>query len=341
MKYFIRKIIYSALPILILLVGINYIGDAAKIFNKKYEKEISKIILDGNFVTNITNYDDRILQRELIKGMSQPPQLLILGSSRTMLINSSYFSNQNIFNNSVSGASMEDIVAILNIYKTYHHSYPSKIIIGIDPWLFNENNGQNRWKSIASFYEPRDRININSLYKYKQLLSLSYFQASLKTLPDVLAKNSRPLITKIKYNQTNTKLNDGSLVYGESFRNATQNDIDAKIDHFIIGNIYSLGNFNVISEKLWSEFESLVKNLKTSNVQVEFFLAPYPPKVYDKVSIDYPNVLKTESQIEEFAMNNKIKIYGTFNPYKLGFDNTYFYDGMHCKENGIREILNN
>lgn len=344
MRRFIYKSLIISLPILFLLIIVNYFGDGARIFDSEYEKEMADILFNGSFVTNISNYDERVFQKELINRMNNAPEILVLGSSRTMLINSAYFPNQTFFNNSVSGASIEDIIALFQIYKV-RNILPKKIIIGIDPWLLNENNGQSRWKSLEYFYniynkQNDSQITTSSLHKYGELFSMSYFQASIKGIPKLFFGTTRPIPTQEKFNATNTKLSDGSLVYSADYRNATQNIINSKIDGYINGNIYSIENFESISDDIWFEFQEFISTLKKENITVEFFLCPYAPKVYEKVSISYPNVEKSENLIVGFAKANGIKVYGSFDPYGLGFDETYFYDGMHCKEKGIEEILN-
>lgn len=343
MHRFINKFIIISLPVLILLVTVNYLGDAARLFDSEYEKDMAEIHIEGSYITNISNYDERLFQKELINRMSHAPEILVLGSSRTMLINSTYFPDQTFFNNSVSGASIEDIIALFQIYKE-RNILPRKIIIGIDPWLLNKNNKQLRWKRLEDYYnkyhkKPDLPLTQHSFDKYLELFSLSYFQSSIKVIPKLFAGTSRPMATLEKYNESNTKLTDGSLVYGAVYRNATQEVIDSKIDGFINGEIYSIENFESISDELWSEFQEFISTLKKEGITVEFFMCPYAPKVYDKVAMAYPNAEKTESLILRFAKSNGIKVYGSFDPNHLGFNKTYFYDGMHCKEKGIEEIL--
>lgn len=343
MQRFINKFIIISLPVLIVLITVNYFGDAARIFDSEYEKEMAEILMNGSYVTNISNYDERVFQKELINRKNDAPEILVLGSSRTMLVNSTYFPNQTLFNNSVSGASIEDIIALYQIYKE-SNILPKKIIIGIDPWLLNENNGQTRWKSLEYFYNKYNKkadfsLAESSSYKYSELFSLSYFKASIKALPKLFSGTSRPIETQEKYNKTNTKLSDGSLVYSADYRNATQNDINSKIDKYILGDIYSIENFETISDEIWTEFQNFISTLRKEHISIEFLLCPYAPIVYDKITKKYPNVLQSESLIVNFAHDKGIKVHGSFNPYGLRFDETYFYDGMHCKEKGIKEIL--
>ena len=341
MKKFIYKTTIITLPVLILLLLVNYFGDAARLFDNDYEKQMANIVASSKYVTNIENYDERLFQKELISNNNIQPNLVIIGSSRTMLINSDLFPSALLFNNSVSGASIEDIVSIYQLYKT-NNKLPRKIIIGIDPWTFNENNRQKRWQSISTYYYSfQDTINQENTtyFKYKELFSFSYFQSSLKMIPRFIEGNTKPQATLDKYNLLGTKLTDGSLVYGEQYRNASLKEIENKIKSYTTGEIYSIENFNAISDRIWNEFEKLITDMKNNNVEIEFFLAPYAPLVYHKIQKEYPMVLKTEKIINDFALSNSIKIYGSFNPVILGMDETFFYDGMHCNELGTKKIV--
>lgn len=170
-------------------MNINYFGDAANLFSNSYELKIIQILYNNHNVknvTNVTNYDERVFQRELINKLDRKLDIVVLGSSRVMTIQSEYFNNQTLINNGVAGASIEDIIAIFQMYKN-KKILPKKIILGIDPWIFNINNNQKRWLSIKKEYynycneELENTVSIlNS--KYTQFFSPSYFQKSLKNL---------------------------------------------------------------------------------------------------------------------------------------------------------------
>lgn len=343
MKKFIYKTtVFSALTLLI-LVSVNYWGDSANLFRIDYEKKISEIIFNNQNATNISNYDERILQKELINNLRSSPDILILGSSRTMLINSTYFKNKKVINNSVSGASIEDLVAIYHIYQV-KNKLPEKIILGIDPWLFNVNNGQTRWESLkkeySSFSNKKLEIKKDILNnKIKQLFSFSYFQASFRNLPNVIKGNSEPIASNVIYNQTTTKLVDASLSYGKEYREASSEQVNNSAKNFISGSLYSLEQFNDVSPEVFQEFENLCLSILKNDIELSFFLAPYHPIVYEKINQDYPIVLEAENEVLQFAKEKGIECLGSFSPIKAEVTNSDFYDGMHCNEQGTKKIM--
>lgn len=341
MTKFIRKIVIFTLPISALLILVNYFGDAARLFDNDFEKVMVSYLVDGQNVTNIENYNERLFQKEIISNQHINPDLVIIGSSRTMLINSGLFTGYNLFNSSVSGASIEDIISIYQIYKDYN-KLPKKVIIGIDPWTFNENNGQNRWQSLSKYYYSflnSDYKDKSATFIYRELLSITYFQNSLKMVPRIISGNSNPIPTIIEFNRLNTKKTDGSIAYGEDYRKASSKEINNRIRKSV-SSMYSVDNFDTISPRIWEEFEKLISDMNNYGIEIEFFLAPYAPLVYEKLK-EYPMALKTEKIVNDFAVTHNINIYGSFNPSVFGLDESYFYDGIHLKEEGIEKIINN
>ncbi len=139
-------------PIFLFVILINYFVDPAHILcktDRSYEEGMAALLLKGLNVADASNYDERLLQEFYIKGLTESDrkEIIVLGSSRAGQICSNLFPLASFFNNSVSGGSLEDYVAITGIYLG-KGLLPKEVILGIDPWLFNRNNGQNRWKSI-------------------------------------------------------------------------------------------------------------------------------------------------------------------------------------------------
>lgn len=341
MKNFIYKFLILTIPIVLILLSVNYFGDSANLFKVGYEIKMAKIIVNGKNVTNIDNYDERKFQKEVVTLMSQTPNTIVLGTSTAMLINAEFSKESGLFfNNSVSGSSLEDLVAIYQIYKE-NNKMPKRIIIGIAPYMFNKNHGQKRWESIEEFYYhfKNDNYKKSNTNNYKELFSLSYFQSSVKKIPNLISGNNEPKSTDKKFNTTNTKLIDGTVGYGESYRNASKSEIERRVKLKLAGDLYSIENFYIIDKNIWTEFEELIFDMKNNNIEIEFFLSPYHPEIYNRIKDNYQMVLESEKLIVKFAKEQNINLYGSFNPAKFGFDETFFFDAYHCKEIGTKEIL--
>jgi hypothetical protein len=348
MKKFTIKTILFGLPILLLVTLVNYFGDAGRLFANDYENKIANIHASGKLATNISNYDERILQREIAEVLNHNPDILVLGSSRSMLIKQEFVPrNKEIYNSSVSGASIEDLISIYQMYKM-KKNLPSKIILGIDPWMFNENNGQIRWKSIEEHYNlffnklstKTDLYKALNIYKYKQLFSFSYFQSSLKLIPDVINGKTLPVSTNVEENETITKLLDGSIKYGNNYRLKNLEKVKQSVLEYKSRTpIYSLGGYAELSKDCISKFTSLIMDMEKQGIEIAFFLAPYHPEAYEEIKKKYPKVSESEEFIINYAKQKSYLVIGSFNPIKTQTNDSFFYDGMHLTEKGVEKII--
>lgn len=349
MRKFFKKLIFL-LPILVILVCTNYFIDPGNIFYKHglYEKGIAELLSTDKNVENLTNYDERLLQKFYVDKISDPKNLVVLGSSRSMQINSDILKEKNMFNSSVSGASLEDIMAVYGIYREKEH-IPKKVMIGLDPWILNKNNNQNRWKSINSSYfyiqnqiGIEDKTNKKLDEKYLELVSLAYFQSAIETISKGNSITYSP--TERNYSKTNMKRSDGSLVYNEEIRNRTVKESRKLSTNYVSEKpIYCLGNFDKIDDSYKNQFEKFINLMQQDGVQIEFFLSPYHPYVYKKLmdSSEYRIVDKVEKYFIQFAKSKGITVYGSYDPVTIGCTEDDFYDGMHIKTSGVKKIFNN
>jgi len=346
MGKFILKLLIILAPIFLFVVSVNYLGDAANLFSIGYEKKIADEMIKGNNVTNVINYDERLLAKSLINNPVFCPDFAVLGSSRVLLINSSDFKGQTFLNNGVSGASIEDLLGIYQLYEQ-KKCFPKKIILGLDPWILNINNGQTRWSTLNREYVllynqltnnniiPRDKQMYS---KYFQLLSPSYFKDSFKSL---FLVSSKPIVTTTKLNNTFTKLADGSISYDLLYRSATPAEIQKNAIDYISGDVYSIEKFDKLSPEIMVLLEKLIAHIRNNHIEISFFLAPYHPKVYAFIakSNKYSRIIESEIYYRNLALKYGIKVLGSFNPNKLNMDDSFFYDGMHCNEKGVKKIL--
>ncbi|MEP7263872.1 MAG: hypothetical protein ABI772_05220 [Bacteroidota bacterium] len=350
MKNYLHHLLYI-LPIPLILLGLNYFVDPANLFRSDYESGIANYLLSGNHVTNVINYNERILQKLFIEKMERCPTTIVLGSSRIMQISSFNTKDSLLINDGVSGATLEDFVSIYYLYekKGYHLK---KVILGLDPWMLNDNHEQDRWKSLAAEYntfsskllgrknENANAFNFYKLTILKELWSFSYFKSSLQYAVNGIHVQYIP--THSIVNDGFTRLMDGSISYDKAFRSVSLTEIDARAKSNMAGKtIYSLGNYTHFSEKYLVLLDKFVLYLQNQNTEVQFFLSPYHPLIYEHFSRSnyYSIVIKTENYFRNYAAEHHIKIMGSYNPAKYNFDHSWFYDGLHCKETAIEEIL--
>lgn len=340
-KFLINTLIFLV-PIILVIISVNYFVDPAKIFDKKHINEIIDIIKNGSYVTNLKNYNERLFQKNYITDISIKHDVVFIGSSRGMLINESFFPNKNFYNHGVSGACIYDIIGIYQLLKQ-NNKIPKRIIIGIDPWIFNDNHGQIKWrvfqKEINTFLNSHALFTFPETYKYQQLFSLSYFQISFSHLINKKCGNHFPTPTMKINNKLNTKLLDGSIDYGYQTYKRPEQIIKNRIQNELSRSMYRISEFKAVSEQLQTLFTKLIKYMISNDIEVEFYIEPYHPLLYNRVKKQYPLVIKTENLINKIADSNKISVYGSFNPNILNIKGDQFYNGLHCKEDAVRFII--
>jgi hypothetical protein len=353
MKEFVLKILLL-LPIIFLAIIVNLTQDPANLFSgSQYEQGIASLLLQGSNVKNVSNYDERLVQKYYVNGLTQPKDIVVLGSSRAMMIRSDIFPGRRFFNSSVSGASLEDHIAI---YELYHEKKldPAIVIIAVDPWLLNRYNGQNRWKSLEGEYvAATERFSQSPppLFgsavfgaegaKLLELISPSYFQQSLKALLHY-SKPEPYVSTSAEEGETQIKRGDGAISYDQKTRSLSVDEVRrAAISYAEQGSVYSLEKFVSLDADYQKEMDNFLTSLRRENIRVVMLLAPYHPEVYKRLieQQKYRIIVKAQRFFEELAQRHAIPLLGSFNPADCGCSDADFYDGMHPRESCVRKIL--
>jgi hypothetical protein len=301
-----------------------------------------EIIQSGHYVTNVENFEDRIFQKIICSTPEYNPTTVMLGSSRTLMISSDLIGEKRFFNHSVTGASLYDLIAIYQLIKNTNRKI-TRVYIGIDPWIFNEKYNSKRWLVLSKYYYQSSGHKIPVLSEFLtqccDLFSFSYFQASIFKIPGKMLGKETPKMTGQKFNLKGTKLPDGTLIYGASYIESTSDQIEKRVKDFLVNNVYGMESYNRVSDKMFNEFKSMVEDMCARKIEVIFILVPYHPEIWTKISQTKPVVNEVEKLVMTLANQFGVKIYGSYNPNKLNLSSSYFYDGMHCKESGIKKFL--
>ncbi len=347
------------LPLLLFIIAINTTVDPANIFHAGYEETAAQLILSGMNVIGLSNYDERLFQQYAILGATQTPDTVFIGSSRVMEMSKDVSPDfETCWNAGLSGAGIYDYLGIIGLYAT-KGSIPNRIVIGLDPWILNENNGDVRYKSIApyinisqnmiedsnkffDFFSLRYDLLAARINKYVQILSPSYFQVSIKAIKT----NSSIISNRDQFNFSTTeesvsdeaiRYSDGSIDYDLTRRSRTIDEVDAIVKSFLAGDIYQMEDYYTLNRQYKTTLTSLLNFLENAGTEIIIYLPPFHPDVYDYLSSNpnYRMVIESEKYFRNIAEEMDIPVYGSFNPQLTHCENSYFLDGMHLRRDCI------
>lgn len=341
-EWFFKTILFMF--ILLLTTGIfNFAIDSAGVFSQNDElQKVAIVLINGKMIAGLENYDERQLQKRIIENSGKKFNIIFLGSSMGMQLRQSFIrfgdGSQNFFNHGLSGCSLEDYLAIIGLYESKGY-LPTKIIIGVDPWIFNKNSAQLRWKSIGKYYKnilgkiygTKIEVDLSDNSKYLQLINFDYTKANLNTIRTQNKKKKFYTTNSIEVDDS-IREPDGSIHYPFNVRYQKDIKTQRSAKEYANAPVYSLENFNGLSNtKL---FEDFITYLQKKNIEVMFLLSPYHPITYSLLVKDpkYKIIMDVETYLRNIASTRRIKISGSYDPENYHFSSIDFTDGMHGKD---------
>lgn len=345
-KRFLKFIFLLPIPLIIILFNLTF--DPAHLFdNGKYEQGMAIYLLQNKNLGNVANYDVRLLEKYYIRGLTARKDIIVLGSSRSLTVKQELFPNSTFFNNSVPGASIEDYRYVYNLYNE-KKLLPQKIIIGLDPWILNENkysgiesNKKNFVARIRNIIITRTNLDLDTITKQYQLISPSYFQSSFSSFLKSLKRDTQYNRYQVIDNPQDPKIEkyaDGSMNLSTSFGDDMQkaNRLALTFDPVPL-----LGGFDTLDLKSESSLEALVEQMQQGGSEVVFYLPPYHPITYKNLvdSVKYKIIADAQGYFVNLAKSKGIVVIGSYNPADYQLDESDFYDGSHPREKAVTKIL--
>lgn len=323
--------IISTLLLIFSYSNINFFS-----FKNSTEILVAKLLVNKEAV-----YSTKMNERRFIKNRifyeNLKPKILVIGSSRIMQISNENFTEQ-VFNLAVSGASIEDHIAITSM--ALEKFDVDKILLGADPWLFNRYNNQIRWKALFDEYQS-SFANINSQEKKYKILkkepsnsNFNFYEKTLEGFYNIL--NIRRLDLEIKNNEMNliTKahiLRDGKRVYNKEIK-------QKKFNPQVVE--YSVERYE-FSEENYEIYKSFIEYLSSVyKKEVILVLSPYQLSSYELTIQKKPFYLDLEKKFKRLSKETNVQIIGSYNPLSIPCDKNDFYDSMHPKETCMFKVTN-
>ena len=275
-----KKILYISIMMLTSIAGMGYFS---KIVTKNYEFSLATSLESKSHIY-FTNMNERKFIKGRLRGNLSNADVVCVGSSRLMQMNSTMIDGK-LFNFSVSGASIEDIFAIS--LESVAKVKPKSIYIGLDPWIVNRNNNQERYKSISDIYEywfnelGSENTNIEPyLSNLKGSISRSSLETFLSKIHTVLSQSSNtstPL--NGKQEAIAKKSYDGSHIYDSKYSNLGNDIIYEQFNDWIS---YGMNDF-VYDQRTELILLKLLRYLTSIDLNVSLVLSPYHPEFYKKI----------------------------------------------------------
>lgn len=338
--------IFAFSPILIAVAAINFVVDPANIFSgKAYVKGIADMLLNNQNVEGIYNYDERLLQKEMATRIPYTPEILVLGSSRTMEIGQTLFPNKKVWNAGVSHGWIKDVIAVFSAY-TAKGTMPKTVIIGTDPWLVDAHDG-DEWKSIRVDYNRMaQKLALSdtvvgrmegiksSVRKSKELLSPEYFQQSIK----FIQKNGLS-----KYSATTAlpdkggRLTDNTVYYERVYRTKSASVVHQENMQFL--KKHPEVWLSKPSEKNKAAFEAFLAYLLKQKIEVVFYMSPMHPDTYQHLMKRDGILTETNTYFRTLAQQHQIRVVGDLDPAVAQVTDAMFYDYFHCNREALARMF--
>lgn len=337
---------------LFVLVFTNVYIDPANIYHD-YSKEIAESVLSGKPTHfGSSNVNEREVKHHIIKGMPDKVGCVAVGPSLVMGVRSENVGTDDFYNLGVSGADFYDILAQFGLMEAYNKKV-DRVIFCVDSYFFDALLYQTfeRHESLKVYADymleilneeavekPKTSGSKEIETKIRQMFSIVYFQAAADHVQAMNSYvNDRERWGVVGENFIDPYyMPDASWKYALSYQKRTAMDVEKDSEEYNIEYQFSKGEH--ISEYSKDIFEKLIRYLLDQSVEVDIFLSPVSPSLWNRIESEeanYPIVKELEDYAESIAAKYDLKIVGTYNPYDLEMKDEDFYDARHVRHESI------
>jgi len=334
-KSFFITVLVTSFSILLF----NYYIDSFNLFSQS-NSNLAKDLQNGYYISGENIDSNRVdnIYEPLIRNIKEL-DFLAIGSSRTMLLHKDILFGKkhiNYYNFTDGTARLRHYAKIFGLLNKYNIQFPHTVILGLDPWIFDEK---------ASIVQIKQLLNNpkSSNSNYLQLFNYEYTKINILSL-----------INNIKYTKS-TKLEDlrkskniiispsGDLYNPLHDNSITLDNLLKKVENVLKECDEKNANTKCVKYSKLNNFKEvkyMFNYLKNRGVDIIVYLAPFEPTFYQHI-VKYNNFTKYNSDILEFLSKNNIEIVGSYNPADLNLTSSYFLDSVHPNEDAIKLIFKN
>ena len=175
----IRNFLISICVVFVSITIFNYYTDSFNLF-KNSNGNMAQDLHNGYYITGDNISVNRVnnIYEPLISNMKNNIDVLAIGSSRTMILHKSILFGEaklNYYNFTDGTARLRHYAKIFGLLNKYNTVFPHTVILGLDPWIFDEK---------ASLAQIKNLLNKNKSKKnnYSQLINYEYTKLNILSL---------------------------------------------------------------------------------------------------------------------------------------------------------------
>ncbi|HEX9485310.1 MAG TPA: hypothetical protein VF929_12045 [Gemmatimonadaceae bacterium] len=313
------------------------------------ERAIVQALVEGHYVTDVMNYDDRAIERLLAESRVGAPDVLAIGSSRLQPLDASAFPGRRFVNASLANGRLDDMLGIYALYDT-NSRRPRRLVVNLDPWTLRDDRSGALWRSLLESRERmfdrlelphsalRDRIALQ-VDAWKRLASPEYFRLAVFSFRHYGTRGLHYTVTDRAQNVEKTKAPDGSIVwlpYSEQETNRLAEEYAAQVrDHTAMYD--GRESFNASGMDVLERFLHYVRR---ERVEVDLLMAPFHPVVYAELAQVSPSrIVEAEQRYRELAARVGARVIGGFNPAATGMTARDFFDQSHMRPESLARLV--
>lgn len=337
------------LSVAALLAGVNYLVDASQVITSRSQIKMAQLALSGNVVAASENYNERVYQIAVVDEMDKIPETVVIGSSRGMFLGEKITGYENLYNNCVSGACLEDDYALLGLYYEKFEKFPGRVIIETSPWVFFGDNPEARWTENYAYRtsckELYQMINghalVSNVKKENPFFSVPYFQYNMSVLGEKGFQAIKGEPARVSTDSSEAaEYPDGSIRYESSLENAGEARLEAVRSTNGAVTYENVNNMTEMNKEDIQAYENLIARLLAENVEIIIYMQPFSVTqcryIYDQNT--NPAFSDVEAYIRSFGKRKGVKVIGGFDARNYDISDRDFIDFMHLDKNGTKIV---
>lgn len=352
MRRYITYLSGTTLGVLIVAAVLSYFVDPGRLYRHDKEENgiaggYAQMLFSAAYGLSVP--EGAIDEREAVKLVLAHPfagqhTCLVIGSSHIMQISSARRHRSlasecpDFLNVGVSGAAIEDHLAVVHMAFAGKSGLVRKVVLGMDPWIFMYGR-DSRWTTYRANYlharrdilghgqksENRDEPELG---KWGELLNGQYVWRSLNMLLQyggtAQIGESPPLDPEVGGPHP-VRLRDGSLVYSAKYLQENTTEPSG------CGSSYGTKDYQVQAGAV-EDYRHLIRWIKARGAEPIFLMTPYHMGAWNCPNSDNVRAMRaTAAAVTQLAGEEHVRVFGSYDPKTIGCQSDEFYDFMHPK----------